>query len=84
MFKELKELTGSSPVSCDTESYDIIRFHHPDGGGRCEVIKTGLTLAKAQQHCNDPSTSSKIGASSSWWFDGYAETESKTSHMKIW
>ena len=84
MLNELRLLTGSMPVTGGPESYDIIRFHHPDGGGRCEVIKTGLTLEEAQAHCQDPATSSKIGPMSKWWFDGYAESDSKTKFITLW
>ena len=89
MLNELKQLSGlvrsnTRPVSRGPESYDIIRFHHPDGGSRCEVIKTGLTLAEAQAHCQDPATSFKNGPTSEWWFDWYAETDSDTKLLKLW
>lgn len=61
--------------------YQIVR-HYQNAGIRQRVIATGLTLAEAQAHCNDPETSSstatgkvarartrKLGA----WFDGYRE-----------
>ena len=51
------------------KTYKIIRFYkrmnHPRNG---EVIKTGLTLKEAREHCNDPKTR-KEGQ----WFDGYDE-----------
>jgi hypothetical protein len=84
MLKELKDLTNSHPVPSRTESYDIIRHHHPDGGGRREVIKTGLSLAEAQDHCKDPATSYKVGPTTEWWFDGYIESKSKTSFIRLW
>ena len=84
MLKELKFLSGSRPVLCGPESYGIIRYHHPDGGGRREIIKTGLTLAEAQDHCKDPATSSKIGPTTDWWFDGYIESKSETKFVRIW
>jgi|WetSurMetagenome_2_1015567.scaffolds.fasta_scaffold105324_4 hypothetical protein len=49
--------------------YSIIRHHqdttHPD---HLKVIKSGLSLWAAQDHCKDPSTH-VIGV----WFDGYRE-----------
>lgn len=62
--------------------YRIIRFYR-DTYPRRRTIDTGLTLAQAQAHCNDPETSSstatgktarartrRLGA----WFDGYEES----------
>ena len=59
--------------------YDIIRQYEAAGISR-RVIRTGLTLAEAQAHCQDPETSSatatgkvakartrRIGR----WFDSY-------------
>jgi len=84
MLKELKFLSGTRAVLCGPESYDIIRHHHPDGGGRREVIKTGLSLAEAQDHCKDPATSYKIGPTTDWWFDGYIESKSETKFLRVW
>lgn len=57
--------------------YKIVRFYFRAGR---RVIKTGLTLSQAQEHCKNPETSSstckgykgrvrteRIGP----WFDGY-------------
>ena len=50
------------------ESYKIVRFcfdeNSPD---HRRVIRTGLTLEEAQDHCNDPDTHGD------GWFDGYEE-----------
>lgn len=46
--------------------YSIIRFKK---GGKNRVIKKGVTLAKAQEHCNNPKTSGLN------WFDGYTKQE---------
>jgi hypothetical protein len=46
-------------------TYKIIRFFR-DWDKASKVIKRGLTLAEAKEHCNDPSTQ-KEGV----WFDGY-------------
>ena len=60
--------------------YKVIR--HFRNSRRKFEIKTGLTLAQAQAHCNDPETSSSTctGAAakartrkSGPWFDGYTE-----------
>jgi len=59
--------------------YKIVRHYFK---GYTEVVKTGLTLEEAQEHCSDPETSSstcegkeacaltrRVGQ----WFDGYDE-----------
>lgn len=60
------------------KTYKIVRFFQ--NSGRQFVIKTGLTLALAQAHCNDPETSSRTCTTetgkrrtqrSGAWFDGY-------------
>ena len=48
-------------------TYKIMRFHFK---GENELIRTGLSLAEAQAHCNDPTTREE-----GVWFDGY-EAES--------
>ena len=48
------------------KTYSIIRFYAPHLNKSGRVIKRGLTLEEAQEHCKDPSTR-KAGE----WFDGY-------------
>lgn len=68
----------------DFKRYNIIRFYQNDR--RPRVMRRGLTLKQAQEHCNDPETSSKSKASLQspktqarydreqlHWFDGYTE-----------
>jgi hypothetical protein len=59
--------------------YKIVRSYMK--GGR-RTIRTGLTLAEAQAHCQDPETSSRTctkahlrrrTAERGPWFDGYEE-----------
>lgn len=45
-------------------TYCIKRFRF---NGPTEVIRTGLTLEEAQEHCQDESTHGE------GWFDGYDE-----------
>jgi hypothetical protein len=49
-------------------TYKIVQYHfdenHPN---HRKVIKTGLTLEEAQEHCSDESTHGD------GWFDGYTE-----------
>lgn len=64
-------------------TYKIIRFFQREDIPN-EVIETGLTLEQAQEHCEDPNTSSRT-AMAKWakaitkncgaWFDGYREEE---------
>lgn len=55
----------------DERTYLIRRFcendQHPDNR---KVVKTGLTLDQAREHCNDPSTHGQ-DAERGAWFDGY-------------
>jgi len=56
--------------------YTIYRFY-ADGRNR-RLMRKGLTLRQAQEHCSDPETSSKTatkkrGGCNCEWFDGYTE-----------
>ncbi len=62
-------------------TYKIVRHYETAMISR-RVIATGLTLEKAQAHCNDPETSSSTCTNSAGvartrrlgrWFDGYTE-----------
>jgi hypothetical protein len=46
------------------ETYSIVRFYA--GVKKSRVIKTGLTLEEAQEHCQRDNTHEK-----GVWFDGY-------------
>jgi hypothetical protein len=59
--------------------YTIKRFHQT---GQSEVIKTGLTLDEAREHCTDNESASKTATSTmateytakhGAWFDGFTE-----------
>lgn len=59
--------------------YSVIRFYR-EARIRRRVILSGLSLAEAQAHCNDPETSSRTCTKASGvartrmvgiWFDGY-------------
>jgi hypothetical protein len=59
------------------QRYKIVRSYFK-GGKR--TIRTGLTLAEAEAHCNDPQTSSRTAKGKDAytrrrgpWFDGYVE-----------
>jgi len=65
-------------------TYRIIR-HFQNTDTRLRVVKRGLTLEQAQEHCRDPETSSSTATSSRArsrtrelgpWFDGYQEERS--------
>ncbi len=62
-------------------SYKVVRFFAREGTFR-RVIKGGLTLEEAQEHCRDPETSSRTCKKYAGhertrkygpWFDGYIE-----------
>ena len=63
-------------------TYEIVRFffRSPDK----EVIKTGLTREEAEEHCEDPETSSETCTSDEMveytkkhgaWFDGFTKED---------
>lgn len=61
--------------------YKIVRMYR-SAEVRRRTIKTGLTLAQAQAHCNDPETSSRTAKGATArrrtrnygdWFDAYEE-----------
>ena len=61
-------------------SYRIIRFYK--NSSRKRIIRRGLTLEEAQEHCRDPETSSstcttaeakRITRRNGPWFDGFEE-----------
>ena len=61
--------------------YSIVRFYR-SASIRSRVIKTGLTLEEAQEHCQNPETSSRTCTNAVGrrrtrqigdWFDGYRE-----------
>ena len=59
----------------DEHTYEIVRFY-ADRDEPSRVLETGLTLAEAQEHCNDPETSSSTATSPDepgMWFDGFRE-----------
>lgn len=60
-------------------TYKIIRFYFNNSKRR--VIRSGLTLKEAQEHCCDPETSSRTAVSAvakrrtkrlGSWFDGFS------------
>ena len=61
--------------------YKIVRFY-ANAKHRSRTIKSGLSLAQAQAHCEDPESSSSTAKSGTAravtrrmgrWFDGYTE-----------
>lgn len=63
------------------ETYKIIRFHENSAS---KVIKRGLTLEEAHQHCEDPETSSSTCTEQEniqytekhgRWFDGFDDDD---------
>jgi hypothetical protein len=64
-------------------TYSIIRFYQNNELTR-QVIKTGLSLREAQEHCNNPETSSRTCVLdenlfhtevNGQWFDGYEKED---------
>lgn len=50
----------------DEDTYEIFRSYHPSLNKPTEVIKSGLTLDEAKEHCSDPDTHVE-----GEYFDGY-------------
>lgn len=40
----------------DEPTYSIRRFYAPDQNKETEVVREGLTLQEAMEHCDDPDT----------------------------
>ena len=64
-----------------SKSYRIVRYYFRDDHPSL-TIKEGCTLEEAQEHCDDPETSSRTATSPEAkeytqrhgpWFDGYEE-----------
>ncbi len=51
-------------------TYQIVRFYFDENKPR-RVIKRGLTIEEAQQHCSLESTHKKDVNGDVIWFDGY-------------
>ena len=63
----------------ETDRYRIVRLYM-NGNPTRKILKRGLTLAEAQEHCKDPETSSSTARKPAGrirtrqlgpWFDGY-------------
>jgi hypothetical protein len=63
------------------ETYKIVRHYFK---GRKVTLQSGMTLQEAQEHCNDPDTSSRTCTDAAGlkrtrdegpWFDGYYREE---------
>lgn len=52
------------------KTYKILRFNVNED---TRVIKTGLTLEQAQEHCRREDTHEKAPDGNVLWFDGYEE-----------
>ena len=52
------------------KTYKVVRF---DVNLENRVIKTGLTLEQAQEHCSREDTHEKTLDGNVLWFDGYTE-----------
>ena len=66
----------------DDSTYRIVRFYRDNPDLNRTIVTRGLTLEQAQDHCNDPETSSSTCSSPEGvartkqhgpWFDGYEE-----------
>ena len=76
---DLEAHAEESCERCNPGTYRVVRFYR-EAGIRRRTIKTGLTLAQARAHCNDPETSSSTCTRAAGkrrtrqfgdWFDGY-------------
>jgi hypothetical protein len=50
----------------DEQTYEITRFYAPHRTEANKTIKSGLTLAEAQEHCEQDDTKEE-----GEWFEGY-------------
>lgn len=65
-----------------TQTYKIVRFYQ-SGKQRDTVLKTGLTLTEAQEHCNsDEASSTSCSEDKAYqlrtkgaWFEGFRSEE---------
>lgn len=83
LIKILKKMSGMENDS-RLKGYNIMRYWHPDSGKKPEFVKHCHSLEEAQKHCQDPSTSVKEGDASQWYWDGYVEAGSNTTHITLW
>lgn len=67
-------------------TYSIVRYYFTPKIGQPRIIKRGLTLEGAQEHCNNLETSSSTCTSpnsractslNGEWFDGYEQEETR-------
>ena len=56
-------------------TYKIVRFYSDDRIRK--IIKSGLTLEEAQQHCKRPDTHERDDQGKTIWFDGYEKAGGK-------
>jgi hypothetical protein len=65
-------------------TYKVIRFFKEDPSINGMVVKSGLTIEEAMDHCNDPETSSSTATGEDAaavtkkygeWFDGWTENK---------
>ena len=52
----------------EVKMYNVIRYYNPNLNKLNEIVKDGLTLAEAKEHCQD-----KGSRESGIYFDGYTE-----------
>tara|TARA_R100001086_G_C11672132_1_gene213226 strand:- start:234 stop:464 length:231 start_codon:yes stop_codon:yes gene_type:complete len=64
--KKMQSLYKQKGKQMTNITYKIIRYQFY---GEPEVIKQGLTIEEAKEHCNDPSTEGID------WFDGFTKEE---------
>lgn len=84
MIRTLKDLSGLNPTQNRT-GYNIIKFWHPDAHGKSsEVVQQVSTLEEAKEICSAPDSSYKEGPTSEWYFLGYSQNDSRTSHIQLW
>lgn len=57
------------------KTYKIVRFYK--SGTRPRIIRRGLSLKEAQEHCQDPSTFT------SKWFDRYQEEIREKTRIRL-
>lgn len=83
LIRTLKKL-ASMYEDENVPGYSIYRYWNPESGKSPEFVKSGLTLKEAQEHCQREDTHNRSGPESTWYFEGYVASGSRTATITLW